>query len=226
MKPVRLLVVAAAVAISCAGDALAQTPTPAPTDVYLLSFFKAAPGQAASLLKTLQQQDPKNPMASHVLVLRHAQGSDWDYATIQHVGATATVRIAPPPDPAAKPPQPTQAWHTDTYVGGPSWDEFSKQMGISATGGVYVLGVHRPVPGHRRQLLESLTQPDANAKVTTGRVLLEHIDGAVNIVTIERYNSWQDFATDMAANPTGGEGWNDVRQHSAYHDDTIVERVR
>jgi hypothetical protein len=82
------------------------------------------------------------------------------------------------------------------------------------------------VPGHRRQLLESLTRPDAKAKVTTGRVLLEHIDGAVNIITVERYNSWQDFASDMAANPSGNEGWNDVRQHSAYHDDTIVERVR
>jgi hypothetical protein len=183
MNSIPLLFAAVAIALSSASVARAQTSTPAPTDVYVVSFFKAAPGQAAVLLKTLQEQDPKNPMASHVLLLRHAQGSDWDYATIQHVGATATVRITRPPDSGAKPPQPTQAWHTDTYVAGPSWDEFSKQMGINATGGVYVVGVHRPVPGHRRQLLESLTQPGAKATVTTGRVLLEHIDGAVNIIS-------------------------------------------
>jgi hypothetical protein len=99
-------------------------------------------------------------------------------------------------------------------------------MGVSATGGLYVVGVHRPVPGHRPQLLDSLNRPDASAKVPTGRVVLEHIDGAINILSIERYNSWQDFATDMAANPSGNEGWNDVRQHSAYHEDTLAERVR
>ena len=225
MKPPAPLF-AALLACLCARAALAQTPSPAPTDVYVVSFFKAAPGQDAALLKTLQEQDPKNPMAGHVLVLRHAQGSDWDFATIQHVGATATVRITPRPDPKAKPPQPTQAWHTDTYVAGPSWDEFSKQMGLTATGGVYVVGLHRPVPGHRPQLLDSLTRPDANAKVQTGRVLLEHIDGAINILTVERYTSWQDFAADMAANPSGNAGWSEVREHSAYHEDTLAERVR
>jgi hypothetical protein len=226
MKQGATLFAAVCVALALGSAALAQKPSAAPTDVYLVSFFKAAPGQATALLTTLQQQDPKNPMAGHSLLLRHAQGSDWDYAVVQHVGATATVRVAPPPDANAKPPQPTQAWHTDTYVAGPSWDEFSKQMGMTASGGVYVVSVHRPVPAHRRQLLDSLTAPDANAKVATGRVLLEHIDGAINILTIDRFNSWQDFSADMTANPTGSKGWLDVRQHSAYHEDTLAERVR
>ena len=227
MKTVAPLIRAIAIALVSASAAVAQTPPAAPpTDVYLISFFKAAPGQSEALLKTLQQQDPKNPMAGHALLLRHAQGSDWDYAVVQHVGATATVRVPPPPDAAAKPPQPTQAWHTDTYVAGPSWAEFSKQMGVDATGGVYIVGIHRPVPGHRRQLLDSLNQPGANAKVPTGSLVLEHIDGAINILTLERFNSWQDFATDMAANPSGSTGWTDVRQHSAYHEDTLAERVR
>jgi hypothetical protein len=216
------LLAAAAIGLSCVNSAAAQTPS---REVYVVSFFKAAPGQAAALLKTLQQRDPKNPTAGNRLLLRHAQGSDWDYATIQHVGATATVSVPPQPDAGAKPPQPTQAWHTDTYVAGPPWAEFSKQMGIGTAGGVYVVGVHRPVPGHRPQLLDSLNAPDANAKVQTGRVVLEHIDGAFNIVTIERYASWPDFAADMVANPSGGQGWNDVRQHSAFHEDTLAERV-
>jgi hypothetical protein len=101
MKNGAPLLAAVCVALSSGSAALAQTPPAANrTDVYLISFFKAAPGQTAALLKTVQQQDPKDPMAGHVLVLRHAQGADWDYAVVQHVGATATVRVAPPPDEA------------------------------------------------------------------------------------------------------------------------------
>ena len=107
--------------LGTATPAVAQGSTPPAniaSEVYLASFFKAAPGQAAALLKTLQQQDPKDPMAGHVLLLRHAQGSDWDYALIQYMGPTATVRVPPQPVAGAKPPQPTQAWHTDTFVAG------------------------------------------------------------------------------------------------------------
>jgi hypothetical protein len=45
--------------------------------------------------------------------------------------------------------------------------------------------------------------------------------------TITRYNSWQDFATDRAAAAaeTGAGGWNDIRQHSALHRDTIADRI-
>ena len=39
------------------------------------------------------------------------------------------------------------AWHNDTFVSGPSWSEFTKEMGIgdsAASGMVYILGVHSP----------------------------------------------------------------------------------
>ena len=76
MKKGAPLFAAVCVALSIGSAALAQKPSAAPTDVYVVSFFKAAPGQAAALLTTLQQPDPKNPMAGHLLLLRHAQGSD------------------------------------------------------------------------------------------------------------------------------------------------------
>ena len=50
----------------------AQTPAAASgTDVYHVLFAKAAPGQAAALAKELQEVDPKDPMGSHFLLLRH-----------------------------------------------------------------------------------------------------------------------------------------------------------
>ena len=204
-----------------------QSSQGAATDVYHVMFVKAVPGQAAALAKELQQQDPKDPMAAHFLLLRHQEGADWDYCVIQHVGTKASVEITPAPPNTGKP---VQAYHEDTFVSGPSWPEFQKAMGLTGDqpeNAVYVVGVHRAVPGHREQLLQSLTRPSANSKVTISSVVLTHLEGgAWQYLSIDRYNSWQDFGADRAANAASGEGWLDVRQHSAFHTDTIADRVR
>jgi hypothetical protein len=58
-------------------------------------------------------------------------------------------------------------------------------------------------------------------------ITLTHLEGgAWRFVSLDRYNSWQDFGTDRTANATGGDqGWLEVRQHSASHSDTIADRV-
>lgn len=206
----------------------AQTPAtvpPAPTDVYHVQFAKAVPGQAAALEKNLKEQDPKNPMASHYILLRHQEGADWDYCLIQHLGPRATVEITPPP-PSATSPTPAGAWHEDTFVAGPSWSEFQKTMDVAGSGSsVYVVSVHRPAPGHRTQLQELLSRPDPKSKVA-GRVVMPHLEGgAWTFLNVDRYNSWQDFGADRMA-ASSGTGWLETRQHSAFHLDTIADRVR
>src|SRR4029450_7663976 len=68
----------------------AQTPAAVSgTDVYHVLFAKAAPGQAAALAKELQTVDPKDPMGSHFLLLRHQWGDDWDYCLVQDLGTEA-----------------------------------------------------------------------------------------------------------------------------------------
>ena len=136
---------------------------------------------------------------------------------------------APPPSDAVRA---LTAWHSDTFVSGPSWGEFSKEMSIGgpagAAGLVYVVGVHRAVPGHREQLLRSLGAAPSS-KVQTGNVLLQHLEGSEwTFATITRYNSWQDVATDRAAAAAAGDaagGWADIRQHSAFHRDTLADRM-
>ena len=206
----------------------AQTPgtaPPAPTDVYHVQFAKAVPGQASALEKNLKEQDPKNPMASHFILLRHQEGADWDYCLIQHLGPRATVEITPPP-PSATSPTPAGAWHEDTFVAGPSWSEFQKTMDVAGSGSsVYVVSVHRPAPGHRTQLQELLSRPDPKSKVA-GSVVMTHVEGgAWTFLSVDRYNSWQDFAADRMA-AASGKGWLEARQHSAFHADTIADRVR
>lgn len=219
------------VVLFCSCVSLSQAQAPAassPTDVYHVLFVKAAPGQAAAVAKELQEQDPKDPMAAHYLLLRHQEGDDWDYCLIQHVGAKATVDLN-----SARPnPPPTMAWHTDTFVAGPSWPEFSRALLPAATDSkaahpVYVVAVHRAAPGHRTQLIDMLKQPNADAKVPISSVMLTHLEGGSwQVLHIDRYNSWQDLGTDRAASTAAAEaGWLEFRQHVAYHADTIADRV-
>ena len=211
----------------------AQTPTPpaAATDVYHVHFAKAAPGQAAALGKVLSRPDKSAPMPNHFVVLRHQEGDDWDYVVIQHLGPKAEVSAATPAPPAAE--LSLRAWHDDTFASGPSWAEFTKQMGIggsaTAQSPIYIVGVHRTVPGHRDQLEKALNAPGAASKIESGNIVLQHLEGASwTFATITRYNSWQDLASDRVAAQSAAAsagGWADVREHSAFHRDTIADRI-
>jgi hypothetical protein len=87
------------------------------------------------------------------------------------------------------------------------------------------------VVGHRDQLLASLNAPSAvSSKIETGNVLLQHVEGGDwNFMTVTRYNSWQDLGSDRGsagpANASTPGGWADIRQHSAFHRDTIADRI-
>ena len=191
------------------------------TDVYSVLFVKALPGQTAAVTKTLLEQDPKDPMAAHFVLLRHQEGDDWDYVKIQHVGKQATVTVTPPPPANAAP---TQAWHTDAFVAGPSWGEFSKIIAGPPTS-VFIVSVHRQAPGKRAELLKLLSTPDSSAKIPVSQTTMAHLEGGPwTFLQLVRYNSWQDLAADRSG-AAAGTGWADIRQHTAYHVDTIADRV-
>lgn len=203
------------------------------TDVYHVHFTKAVPGQAEALGKALMVPDKTQPMPDHFMLLRHQEGDDWDYAVIQHMGQKVALDAAPT---APNPARDLRAWHNDTFASGPAWAEFTREMGIGGSGSnaaamVYVLGVHRAAPGHRDQLEKALNRPDpASSKIQTGSVFLQHLEGGDwTFLNITRYNSWQDFATERATavagtGPNPGR-WGDIRQHSAFHRDTIADRI-
>ncbi len=219
------------------GHAYAQNAQPAAvskmSDVYHVMFVKAAPGQAAALQTTLLTQNAEGGIPDHKLMLRHAEGAEWDFLIIQHMGTNARVAIPAAQAPAsARPGQPPpQEWHNDTFVGGPSWEEFSRLMGLTgAARAVYVVGRHRAVPGHATQLQALLEENDPGSKVPVSHVALRHIEGGQwTFLSIDRYNSWQDFATDEKSSaadtlkPDGG--WLAIRNHSSYHNDTITDRI-
>ena len=220
-----------AIAVAClclfAIAALAQSNQAASSDIYHVHFAKAALGQTKALENELKKQDPKAPMQGHYLVLKHQDGDDWDYAVIEHLGKKVTLDPADYSPPPAGAPA-TGSWHTDTFVVGPSWEEFAKQMamgGDAAKSGVYVVATWRAAPGHRPDLLKALTGRDTNSKVQVGTAVLAHIEGGPwQYLTVQRFNSWQDYAADEAATQDS-EGWYQIRDHGAWHHDTITTRV-
>jgi hypothetical protein len=205
------------------------------TDVYHVHFTKAALGKAAQLGDWLKTPDPHNPMPDHFIVLRHQDGDAWDYVVITHLGPKATVEAAGTAIPADK--RNLSEWHTDTFVNGPSWEEFTKAMGIDAdstsktTGSVYAVSYYRPAPGHREQLEKILGElPSASNDTTAGNVLMQHLEGENwTFLTIARYNSWDDFAKDekasVASTSKKDTPWYQLRDHTDFHTDTLTDRI-
>jgi hypothetical protein len=202
------------------------------TDVYHVHFAKAALGKGAEEGDYLKKQDPNAPMAGHYIVLRHQSGEDWDYAVIEHLGTKANVSAAGNPPPAAA--RDLNAWHGDTFVNGPAWPEFAKAMGLDdpakSAGSAYVVSVFRAAPGHRDELEKSLAQPPGTGETVAGNVLMQHLEGGPwHFLTLTRYNSWQDFASNQKTSVAGtlkpDGGWLGVRNHSTYHNDTLTDRI-
>src|SRR3954453_20139118 len=146
------------------------------TDLYHVHFAKAASGKAAELGEQVKKQDPNAPMPGHFIVLRHMEGDAWDYCVIEHLGTKATVDAARPAMPASR--TGLGDWHTDTFVTGPSWAEFSKQMGIDdaskTSSSAFTVSMYRPDPGQRDALDKFLTEaPDRTVDTTSGNVVFQ-----------------------------------------------------
>src|SRR6266576_4922866 len=209
--------------------------TPARNDVDHVYFGKAAAGKAVQLAEMLKTPNPKDPMPGHFILLRHQEGDAWDYCLITHIGTKATVEAAPFQVPSAM--RDVSDWHNDTFVNGPSWEEFTKAMAISddakskSGGSVYVVSVFRPTSGHRDDLEKILSAPPNRPSDTSaGTVLMQHLEGAPwTFLSVVRYNSWQDFATNDMNNVTESNknegGWFAFRAYSAFHTDTLANRI-
>ena len=204
------------------------------TDVYHVHFTKAALGKAVQLGDWLKTPDRSNPMPEHLssfatkTAMRGITSSSRALARKRLEAAGTAV----PPD-----KRDLSAWHTDTLVNGPSWEEFSRAMGIDAdsksktTGSIYTVSYYRPAPGHRQQLEKMLGEaPSGVGDTSAGNILMQHLEGAAwTFLTIARYNSWEDFATGekngVAQTTKKDSPWYQLREHTDFHTDTLTDRI-
>lgn len=203
-------------------------------EVYHVFFVKAALGKAAELADFLKQPDPNAKNPGHSILLRHQDGDEWDYVAIEHIGPKATVEnpVTPLPDSARG----MMEKHDDTFVNGPSWEEFAKEMGLNGdasktAGSVYVVSVYRAAAGHRDLLEKMLSEPPNRAVDTSsGNLLMAHLEGGPwNYLAIVRYDSWEKFATNeknsVAQSNKKEGGWFELRKHAIFHNDTLTDRI-
>lgn len=203
---------------------------PKRTDVYHVFIVKANLGKAKELQDWLKRPNAQRPNAKGI-VLRHQDGDSWDYVAIEHIGAKATVDLSAPP---MTPQQRLLSeWHSDAFVAGPSWSDFSKALGLDdaaqSAGSIYVVSDYRAAPGHRDELEKILSGANPG-NTASGNVLLAHLEGAEwNFLGIVRYDSAEKFAegekASIAATNKGEGGWFNVRSHSALHHDTVTDRI-
>lgn len=205
------------------------------TDVYHVNFSHAPMGKVSALEDALKKSAASGPMPGHALGLRHEAGAAWDFVGIQHVGAKATVDAAGSPQGPMF--RPLMDWHEDTFVSGPSWTEFTKQMGLDENGkgksdtDVYVVSVYRPWPGQDDALDKFLSEPpSASGDLAVGSIVLAHLEGSSwRFLSISRYKSYADYATSEAASVAkagaSGSPWSKLRDLAAKHEDTIAVRL-
>ena len=72
--------------------------------------------------------------------------------------------------------------------------------------------------------------PSRPADASSGNVLMQHLEGGPwTFLTIARYNSWEDFATgektSVAQTAKKDSGWLRLRDHIAFHNDTLTDRI-
>jgi hypothetical protein len=210
------------------------------TDVYHVHFVKAVPGKTKELQQSLLAPSVDTPMPTHVLVLVHREGDDWDFASIAHEGTSFTVKAS---DQRITPARELRDRHNDTIATGPSWPEFARAMGLSgpqagaqpAGSAVYIITTYRGLPGHRDQLYETLQRIDRASRKPGSSVILRHAEGSEwDYAVITRYDSWQDLAADQTdpeadqrakrAGFTQSPGL-ELREHMLSHHDTIADRI-
>src|SRR5215203_304026 len=131
--------------------------------IYRVSAFRAAPGQMRNVQKLLASTPaPGADAGDFAVVFRHRQGHEWDFMTVEHMGASATVGLpAGPPATTDSPMSQSVAWHGDTYASGPPLEEFRRTLNLQGataggTTGVYVVSDYAAATGHRGQLRQVL----------------------------------------------------------------------
>jgi hypothetical protein len=61
-----------------------------------------------------------------------------------------------------------------------------------------------------------------------GNAMLQHLEGGPwNFLALQRFNSWQDYATSQtsAGSGSGQDDWSELRHHIATHHDTVADRI-
>jgi hypothetical protein len=130
---------------------LALTVAQAPSETYRALFLRAAPGRLVELIDLLKSRRAGAEAAGEArpLLLRHAQGDQWDLVLLQPVGSLARyfAQDRSTTDPAW---DTLVAWQEELFTAGPPLETFRS---ASAGAGYFHLEIFQSLAGKRDSLL-------------------------------------------------------------------------
>ncbi len=211
--------------------AVAQESQPAQDlELYHIHVVNSAPGKLTELIdayKNAPGPEAGEPQVTPI-ILRHAQGGEWDLIVITPLGKQTTITASAPTKAVQEYNQrlaPLSNWHGDTFVVGPAWSVVQKLLVPAKGEPIYQISDYRSLPGHRAQLQKVLNDGPAAAR----SILFAHVEGAPwNFLSITRFDSWAELGAPpqpAAGTATPQAQGLAIRDHMAVHHDTIATYV-
>lgn len=199
-------------------------------ELYHIHIVASAPGKLTELIETYKngpRPEADEPQVTPI-ILRHAQGGEWDLMVITPLGKQTTITVAAAPQAVLdfnQRVQPLTNWHADTFVAGPAWAVVQKMLVPVKGEPVYQVSDYRSLPGHRAQLLQVLNDSPAASR----SILFSHVEGAPwNFLNVTRFDSWAELGAPpqpAAGGATPQQTGLALRNHMAVHHDTIATYV-
>lgn len=223
----RLAVVISLCVVVGASRVSAQDPQPPSMrgeTLQRMTLLRAAPGRLLDLVAAVKGRG---------LVLRHAQGDQWDLMVLAPVAGYAELAAAPPLADAS-----LVAWQEDELVRGP---DIGRREGF-ADAGLYHIEMFVALAGRRGELVHEREMENAYL-AALGRprsaIFVREFGAAWDAFTIGAYRSWKHFAerddiapdrSTAAARAAGFEGDDRIgpylRSLIQSHHDTLATPVR
>jgi hypothetical protein len=171
-----------------------------PAEAYRALFVRAAPGRLAELVDLVKARRDSAPNGSRPVLLRHAQGDQWDLVLLQPIGSLsryfATDHAGPDPlwDRLV-------AWQEELFASGPPLEEFQATAGRA---GYFHLEIFVALAGERDSLRAERTMENVFLKAVgkPGNFVFTRLAGASwDLFTVGFYRDLQDYAAPTGRTP-------------------------
>jgi len=171
-----------------------------PAEAYRALFVRAAPGRLVELVDLVKARRDSAPAGTRPVLLRHAQGDQWDLVLLQPIGSLSRYFAVDHsgPDPLW---DRLVAWQEELFASGPPLEEFQATAGRA---GYFHLEIFVALAGERDSLRAERAMENVFLKAVgkPGNFVFTRLAGASwDLFTVGFYRDLQDYAAPTGRTP-------------------------
>lgn len=158
--------------------------------LYRMTLLRAAPGKLLELLNEVRGVPGR--VSRPRLILRHAQGDQWDLMVLAPIGGYQDYFARPAFAPALATPE-LVAWQEDEFVRGPDLGALADFW----NGGLYHVEMFLALPEKRVELLAQREKENAYLGAIgrpVNAIFVRELGAAWDLFTIGAYRGWKHYA--------------------------------